>query len=343
MRAMNTKIFISYSSSNARLVLDISARIRHDGFDVWMDKDGVQPGEAWDTAVQNAINDCIIFIVVLSRQSVKSEVVLNELAYAVDRSKTIVPIRLESCDLPLAVLRIKYIDLSEDLDAGIQKLLWKLDNDPKTSWNIIEHSPPSFLASIKSEIHLTWTQWKAFQQQASIVWKATRLETKMVILYLAFGPVGSMFSIFLGASGGLEKSVSLYREQVRDPLAFFTNNFLSLNLPLEFYDEISIYLIILAALLRLVWAKTIRRGSSFGYKLSITLTTVGGVIGYIYTMHSWDTWHPNWYSAWLSYFGVALGVYHSRGNAGTQILQILIAPIVIVAILGMLGASKVFQ
>lgn len=96
------KLFVSYRSADSDKVDMIVARLRssytEDGrqeYQVWQDKDSIPAGIDWWEAIVSGIENCDIFIFMLSEGSVNSENCLAELSYAHQLNKPIVPIVLE--------------------------------------------------------------------------------------------------------------------------------------------------------------------------------------------------------------------------------------------------------
>ena len=66
------------------------------GVAAWIDQIDIPPGDRWDTAIEKALrgSDCVV--VVLSRASVESANVLDEVSFALDERKRVVPVMMES-------------------------------------------------------------------------------------------------------------------------------------------------------------------------------------------------------------------------------------------------------
>ena len=55
-------IFISYLNENMEDVRRLNERLKSEGFEVWLDKDQIMPGERWQDAIRKAIRDGAFFI-----------------------------------------------------------------------------------------------------------------------------------------------------------------------------------------------------------------------------------------------------------------------------------------
>ena len=91
-------IFISYSHADSELVYPEIERFHDDGHNVWYDE-GIVSGERWQGEVENALINSSLFIVFISRNSVASENVRNEISLALKKRIDMIPIYLETTDL----------------------------------------------------------------------------------------------------------------------------------------------------------------------------------------------------------------------------------------------------
>ncbi|KKK58657.1 hypothetical protein LCGC14_3042240, partial [marine sediment metagenome] len=60
--------------------------------------------------IQDAIQNSSAVVVLLSRSSVESRWVLDEVAFALDRGIRVVPILIEECRVPLLLQRVNFVD-----------------------------------------------------------------------------------------------------------------------------------------------------------------------------------------------------------------------------------------
>lgn len=125
----NSSIFISYSRTNSEFALDLANKLKSSGVNVWIDQLSLKTGDNWDLGITKALKDCKTFLIILSKVSVESDNVLNEIAYAVNMKKDIIPILIEECDLPLNLIRSNYIDLLNNNSKEIEQLIAALNLD----------------------------------------------------------------------------------------------------------------------------------------------------------------------------------------------------------------------
>ena len=115
--------FFSYSREDSVFVLRLSRDLRSAGAGVWIDQLDIEPGVPWDRRVEEALNDCPWVILVLSPSSVESENVRDEVSFALNKQKKIIPILYRKCDVPYRLARLQQIDFSSDYAYGLAILL----------------------------------------------------------------------------------------------------------------------------------------------------------------------------------------------------------------------------
>ena len=126
------QIFVSYPRKNAEFALQLARELKSEGFQVWFDQLDIQAGSRWDDEVQKALGECEIFMVILTPEAIESQNVKDEIGYAIDSGKRILPLLLEKCDIPFRLRRFQYVDFTEmDYKVGIEnaeRLLTNLIN-----------------------------------------------------------------------------------------------------------------------------------------------------------------------------------------------------------------------
>ncbi len=121
------RIFFSYSRSDKDFALQLAQELKYANKDIWIDILDIRPGEPWDISIQTALKNAECVLSILSDSSVRSNNVLNEIHYAIDYKKKIIPILYSDCELPFLLYRIQYIDFRSDYKTGINKLLNSLE------------------------------------------------------------------------------------------------------------------------------------------------------------------------------------------------------------------------
>lgn len=137
---MNTRktrrTFISYSRTNKDFALQLAQELRASGFSIWLDQLDIPTGARWDDELERALKACEIFMVILTPASIESENVKDEIGYAIDTGKRILPVLLENAQVPLRLRRFQYVDFTgKSYDEGVdsaKQILKKLTEEATT-------------------------------------------------------------------------------------------------------------------------------------------------------------------------------------------------------------------
>jgi hypothetical protein len=118
--------FISYSREDSEFALRMAKDLKAAGANVWLDQLDIQPGQRWARALQEAISNAPRFLVILSPASVNSTNVEDEVAFALEEHKTIIPVLYRDCKVPFQLRPFQYADFRSDYERGLQILLQTL-------------------------------------------------------------------------------------------------------------------------------------------------------------------------------------------------------------------------
>lgn len=127
-------IFISYSRQDADIVKKVSEELMSAGYSVWIDKDGIESGDAFKSVIVKAIESCNTIVYFSSYSSNKSYWTTKEISVAIYEGKNIIPIRLDNSkynsEIKFDLINLDYIDMSDQslVGEGIQKLIRSLKN-----------------------------------------------------------------------------------------------------------------------------------------------------------------------------------------------------------------------
>ena len=107
------KVFISYSHQDKAFVKKLAGNLEKEGMKVWWDFEALKGGQDWSKEIERGIKQCEYFLVALTPDAVKSEWVANEIAYALQAQKTIIPLHKKKCDIPIGLIKKQYIDFEK--------------------------------------------------------------------------------------------------------------------------------------------------------------------------------------------------------------------------------------
>lgn len=151
-------IFISYAKADT---YNLAIRLRDElrklpGVTVWVDET-LEPGESWATQIQEEI-DAADYVIVLLSPDVNRPIsgkqnrsfVLNEIDYAQQESKTIIPIMAQKTRMPVQLAGVQYINFVDDQDAALSRLIHRLVPPAGISVSDVLPAPPMVI-SVKSK------------------------------------------------------------------------------------------------------------------------------------------------------------------------------------------------
>jgi len=121
--------FLSYSRTDKEAALKLAHDLKAATVNIWIDQLDIEAGSLWDAAIEKALQNCKGLLFVASKASVSSDNALNEIHYAIREKKSIIPVKIDKCKIPLLIIRHNYIDLSVDYNSGFSQLLDRLRHE----------------------------------------------------------------------------------------------------------------------------------------------------------------------------------------------------------------------
>lgn len=116
------KIFFSYSRTDTEFAVKLASDLKKEGYDVWIDQEDIRAGSEWDTQIEEALttSDCLVFI--QSEKSAASPNVLDEVYFALEENKTVIPVIISESKAPFRIKRLQHINFIDNYDAGLKSL-----------------------------------------------------------------------------------------------------------------------------------------------------------------------------------------------------------------------------
>lgn len=118
--------FLSYSRTDEKFALRLAKDLRAAGVAMWIDQLDIRPSEHWDKAIERAVVSCRGLVVILSPRSVASDNVADEISYAIESGKSVLPVKIEACTLPLRLTRKQVVDATGNYDRALQQCIDEL-------------------------------------------------------------------------------------------------------------------------------------------------------------------------------------------------------------------------
>jgi formylglycine-generating enzyme required for sulfatase activity len=147
------RIFLSYAREDETQVRGVYRRLRDAGFEVWMDKINLLPGQRWQQEIPRAIRSSDFILIFFSKHSVaKRGYIQREFRLALDTLAEMppdaihtIPIRLDGCQIPEQLRPLQWSDLAEEgeFDRIVQALRLGLEQRPTVAPAPALEPPPN--------------------------------------------------------------------------------------------------------------------------------------------------------------------------------------------------------
>jgi hypothetical protein len=115
--------FISYSRVDLAFAERLAADLEGHQIAAWRDQQSIPAGAAWDAAIVEGIRRATHVLAIITPAAVRSANVADELSFARDRGKRIIPLILQEAELPMRIHRAQAIDFRTDYESALARLL----------------------------------------------------------------------------------------------------------------------------------------------------------------------------------------------------------------------------
>ncbi|MEE9905973.1 MAG: toll/interleukin-1 receptor domain-containing protein [Chlorobium sp.] len=121
------KLFISHSHKDHDFAERLARELMSQGQDVWLDKWEIQPGDSIVSKIfEEGLSNAAAFAIVLSKESVRSKWVRDELNIATIRRiedlTRVIPLLKEDVEIPTALRTLHWIDMRSDFARGVRAI-----------------------------------------------------------------------------------------------------------------------------------------------------------------------------------------------------------------------------
>ncbi len=133
-------VFLAYVQEDARTVERLCDALEDHGFDTWIDRRKLLPGQNWPRSIEDAIEATDFVVACFSQHSAaKKGGFQAEIRYALDCARRIplddiflIPVRLDRCRVPATIRReIQYVDLFPNWERGLRRIVTILNRQLK--------------------------------------------------------------------------------------------------------------------------------------------------------------------------------------------------------------------
>ncbi len=116
------KVFFSYSRTDTDFAVKLALDLKKDGYDVWIDQEDIRAGSEWDMEIEKALTTCDCVVFIQSDKSAASPNVLDEVYYALEENKTVIPVIINESKAPFRIKRLQHIDFIDNYETGLKCL-----------------------------------------------------------------------------------------------------------------------------------------------------------------------------------------------------------------------------
>src|ERR1041385_6266639 len=100
-------IFLSYARVDKDFALKLAHDLKSAGTSLWIDQLDISPGALWDDAIEQALQASQSLLVILSPASVASQNVMDEVGFALEHKRRILPVVYRGCEVPFRLKRLQ--------------------------------------------------------------------------------------------------------------------------------------------------------------------------------------------------------------------------------------------
>jgi len=192
-------VFISYSRKDIEYVNRLYDWLVGKGFNVWQDVNQIEPGEQWPQGIEDALEKCGAFIVVMTPNSKQTEAVQNELLRAKRKKKQVFPLLLVGDEPWLLLENTQWEDVRTNILPG-QRFISRLSKFATQS--DISYEPPKKEEATKKKLPQTTEK----KRTIPIIYP---LIIASIFIALAIIAIGNISSAFLSLISSTINSTSV--------------------------------------------------------------------------------------------------------------------------------------
>ena len=154
--------FISHSSRDAAVAVDVERRLEHGGLKVWLDRSEIRPGRLLRKELQSAIADSRVVVLLWSKPAAASRWIAAEILTAFHLDRFIVVCARDKTALPYFLQNTIYLNVRPRKSDWAQPLLRAIRAAPRAANEV-----PAPMGSETTELAAEIRQLAAFQAEVT--------------------------------------------------------------------------------------------------------------------------------------------------------------------------------
>ena len=123
---VSTYVFMSYARRDRHFVDRLSADLQSAGIRTWRDIDQIQPGDQWQHAIEDALEEAVALLYVSSQNTEGSRWMEAELLSFFRSGRIVIPVIIDDEGeraLPAELRQFQWVDFRESYDEALRSLL----------------------------------------------------------------------------------------------------------------------------------------------------------------------------------------------------------------------------
>jgi WD40 repeat protein len=126
-RSHASGVFVSHSSSDNVLAYDLADRLAANGFEPFVDFEGIPGGAQWERVIYDAMQRSVALVLCATPESLNSRWVFAEMILARFSGVAVIPLVLRECELPSLLADTQHINVTRDPATAYRKLIESLN------------------------------------------------------------------------------------------------------------------------------------------------------------------------------------------------------------------------
>ena len=128
------KVFVSYSRKDIEFAKRLTAELQKSDLDFWIDWEGIPPTVDWWKEIEKGIEEADVFLFLISPDSARSTVCVQEIDSAVKNGKRLIPLVVRDIKGDETLSQLGHLNWiffreSDDYDSSLKKLLTSIHTD----------------------------------------------------------------------------------------------------------------------------------------------------------------------------------------------------------------------
>lgn len=119
-------LFISHSTLDAEPTEFVVSKLTEEGYRCWVDVENMPSEAAWVRAIETAITECAVFVLIMTSNARAAEWVEREALLAMRLNKPILIAQFDDTPLPIYIINRQATDFRKRREAGMKKFLTAL-------------------------------------------------------------------------------------------------------------------------------------------------------------------------------------------------------------------------